>query len=801
MLFVVGVLVARDARDARHGAAPDRRLCGRRVRRRDAGDVVASPQRASVVAAFALAAMLLRRLDRRRHARRCSASARYDASPRAGSRASPRRSPRSTTSSPSSPGSSAPRRPTASASARRRGAASRRPRGCSGVPAQIHSDYTFTALVGVFGPIAAWAASLGGRRLAAPADPPPRPRHARRAAPGRRRRPTRPTTARRCSAGSRVAWVVLTSCQLAVTVAGNLAVLPLTGVTFPFVSFGMTSLLVNIAFLALCLNVDLPARRAAMAERALGYRCSTSRSPRAWRSCRSARRRRAGRRACARPTPTRTGRAGRGDRYVSVRHVAALKTFERAIVRARRARRAPHLPTADVLAGIAAVPARVERADRRRAVAAADRRRRRAGRCAAGRRRSRAQLGELDAALLRFGTRTQRARRPRRRPRSRSAGSRRRATRSRRRSRRPMRRAARFRVRCADLAGALGRAAPRRRGDARRRSPGAAARARRRSRAGGPSSRCEVTAARGDAAQPVGRHRRLHLPRRARDGADSRRATSSPARAARSSASARLPRSCAARRGERRGARAPAPTALGGEPRPADAVDDPRWMVPPSLVALLQPLETLRQPTGALYRAYADGDAATAVRGAGAERSRNRVVLDGAPVDVGYSVDLDDRSGAAGARPEDRRLLHRPPRRLPRARACAATRTATRRSAHRLLEGAMVRMAAVAVIDVASGRIEALAGALSPCARQEVDGPGRDAGCDARLPYSVAVPRRRAAQPRRLPRRDAGLDDQADHGGRLPRRRRRTGAALLAAERAGHAARRRAARATACAAS
>ncbi len=39
-----------------------------------------------------------------------------------------------------------------------------------------------------------------------------------------------------------VAWVVLALCQLAVTVAGNLAVIPLTGVTFPFVSFGMTSL-------------------------------------------------------------------------------------------------------------------------------------------------------------------------------------------------------------------------------------------------------------------------------------------------------------------------------------------------------------------------------------------------------------------------------------------------------------------------------------------------------------------------------------------------------------------------------
>ena len=53
----------------------------------------------------------------------------------------------------------------------------------------------------------------------------------------------------------------------------------------------------------------------------------------------------------------------------------------------------------------------------------------------------------------------------------------------------------------------------------------------------------------------------------------------------------------------------------------------------------------------------------------------------------------------------------------------------------RMLEHAMVRMAAIAVIDVASGRIEALAGALSPCTREEYDGPGRDPKCDRRLPY------------------------------------------------------------------
>jgi len=130
-------------------------------------------------------------------------------------------------------------------------------RGCSGVPAQIHSDYTFTALVGTFGPLAAWlgsvATALWLHRLV---------RHHGRVTRGE---PRLVADAGQLGHDGQalvswiaVAWVVLTSCQLAVTVAGNLAVLPLTGVTFPFVSFGMTSLLVNLAFLALCLNVSVP---------------------------------------------------------------------------------------------------------------------------------------------------------------------------------------------------------------------------------------------------------------------------------------------------------------------------------------------------------------------------------------------------------------------------------------------------------------------------------------------------------------------------------------------------------------
>jgi cell division protein FtsW (lipid II flippase) len=128
---------------------------------------------------------------------------------------------------------------------------------CDGVPAQIHSDYTFTAIVGVFGATAAWAAALGCavwlHRLI---------RHHGRVTRGEPRFVAGPGRVghdgQAFLSWLALAWVVLTLCQLAITVAGNLAVLPLTGVTFPFVSFGMTSLVVNLAFLALCLNVDLP---------------------------------------------------------------------------------------------------------------------------------------------------------------------------------------------------------------------------------------------------------------------------------------------------------------------------------------------------------------------------------------------------------------------------------------------------------------------------------------------------------------------------------------------------------------
>jgi cell division protein FtsW (lipid II flippase) len=131
--------------------------------------------------------------------------------------------------------------------------------GCPGVPAQIQSDYTLTALVGVFGWSIAWGVVLGCaiwlHRLI---------RHHGRVTRGEPRLVSASGRIGNDEQGllswMAVAWVVLALCQLAVTVAGNLAVLPLTGVTFPFVSFGMTSLVVNMAMLGVAINVTVPER-------------------------------------------------------------------------------------------------------------------------------------------------------------------------------------------------------------------------------------------------------------------------------------------------------------------------------------------------------------------------------------------------------------------------------------------------------------------------------------------------------------------------------------------------------------
>ena len=289
------------------------------------------------------------------------------------------------------------------------------------------------------------------------------------------------------------------------------------------------------------------------------------------------------------------------------------------------------------------------------------------------------------------------------------------------------------------------------------------------------------------------RRRRLRLPRPARGGSGRRAGHFvAGARSAQQRVCA-LP-AVRARRRRARGSRRrrAAPTALAGEPGLADR--GRRHALDGAAVAVTRCCS--RSSRCASRPARSTACRRRAARGvARCRRPRcgaNRIVLDGAPVDVGFSIDLTIDPALQALAQKTAACYTGRHDVLPRARHARARTTRTSRSAQPLLEGAMVRMAAVAVIDVASGRIEALAGALSPCARQEVDGPGRDAACDTRLPYPIRYRARRAAQPGGLPRRDAGLDDQADHGRGVPRPIRERRRALARGRARGDAARRHA---------
>jgi hypothetical protein len=165
------------------------------------------------------------------------------------------------------------------------------------------------------------------------------------------------------------------------------------------------------------------------------------------------------------------------------------------------------------------------------------------------------------------------------------------------------------------------------------------------------------------------------------------------------------------------------PVRLPGEPAPEAAIDDIRWKVPPSLAAMLQRLEPLHRPASGRYREQTSG-------------APNRLEIAGNAVDVGYSIDLTiDPDVQALAQQTAACYTGRDD--VCRALGMRRKDDAAGTLGGALLEHAMVRMAAVAIVDVASGRIEALAGALSPCTRQEYDGPGRSVQCDRRLPYPI----------------------------------------------------------------
>jgi cell division protein FtsI/penicillin-binding protein 2 len=205
-------------------------------------------------------------------------------------------------------------------------------------------------------------------------------------------------------------------------------------------------------------------------------------------------------------------------------------------------------------------------------------------------------------------------------------------------------------------------------------------------------------------------------------------------------------------------------TAMGSDAKSIEAMplNDPRWSVPPSLDLILRPLDALRQPGSQLYQDYTDREA----RGAGSPEQhgygRNTVNLGGAILDVGFSVDLaiDPIAQAyaqqiaacyTGSQQVCRALgVHRSEDEFeakPGEGKSGQAKPGQPKSGpdqpigHKLQENAVVRMAGIAIIDIASGRIEAVAGAMSHCAWQDDDGPGRGPECDNRLPWQPAFRR------------------------------------------------------------
>jgi cell division protein FtsW (lipid II flippase) len=127
--------------------------------------------------------------------------------------------------------------------------------GCRGVPRQIQSDYVFTALVGVYGKgIAVALVAMLALWLVRVVI------HHSRATRGIVALDSAAATQQAWLSWIAVCWVGLTLAQLAITVAGNLGWLPLTGITFPFASFGAWSLLANTFFLSLAISLPRKTR-------------------------------------------------------------------------------------------------------------------------------------------------------------------------------------------------------------------------------------------------------------------------------------------------------------------------------------------------------------------------------------------------------------------------------------------------------------------------------------------------------------------------------------------------------------
>jgi hypothetical protein len=175
----------------------------------------------------------------------------------------------------------------------------------------------------------------------------------------------------------------------------------------------------------------------------------------------------------------------------------------------------------------------------------------------------------------------------------------------------------------------------------------------------------------------------------------------------------------------------------GDKPEGGGAAPEP----PESLEVILADLDNIRLPWKALFRAYTEKSAELPPAQSGGTDPTRRVSDEGNPVAVSHGPNQLDRlkyKVDAGFNvhltidPDAQRIVEQTSR-------CYAGDPASCKQLGltgdekfsgfiaQMYEKAAVRMAAVALIDIATGRIEALGSAHSDCYRQEFDGPGRRA--------------------------------------------------------------------------
>lgn len=155
---------------------------------------------------------------------------------------------------------------------------------------------------------------------------------------------------------------------------------------------------------------------------------------------------------------------------------------------------------------------------------------------------------------------------------------------------------------------------------------------------------------------------------------------------------------------------------LQGKRKPAS--DQDAVVLPDSLAGMLADVQPLRLPADYRYR-----DVTQPEEG---RHGPNRLALEGNERDVGFHIRLTLDPNAQRIAQQAARCY------TGHTQSCkdmGLSEAAIGKIGADFYEHAAVRMTGVAIVDVTSGRIEALASAHSDCYRQQYDGPGRDAHC------------------------------------------------------------------------